>query len=72
MMGNFEAVARYKIGITALHINNGGYFLLPFIYGEGGDLLDTEAGRACTDQDPVTPAKKIGLQEGDTIAVLEL
>src|SRR5262249_44700022 len=25
MMGNFEAVARYKIGITTLHINNGGY-----------------------------------------------
>ena len=25
MMGNFEAVARYKIGITTVHINNGGY-----------------------------------------------
>ena len=25
MMGNFEAIARYKIGVTALHINNGGY-----------------------------------------------
>jgi acetolactate synthase-1/2/3 large subunit len=25
MMGNFEAVARYKIGITTIHINNGGY-----------------------------------------------
>src|SRR4030095_8597507 len=24
MMGNFEAVARYKIGITTIHINNGG------------------------------------------------
>jgi len=31
MMGNFEAVARYKIGITTLHINNGGYSG----YGEG-------------------------------------
>ncbi|MGZ5408041.1 MAG: M50 family metallopeptidase [Aeromicrobium sp.] len=30
-------------------------------------ISDTEAGRACTDQDPVTPAKKIGLQKGDTI-----
>jgi acetolactate synthase-1/2/3 large subunit len=25
MMGNFEAVARYGIGITTIHINNGGY-----------------------------------------------
>ena len=25
MMGNFEAIARYKIGVTALPINNGGY-----------------------------------------------
>lgn len=25
MMGNFEAIARYKIGVTAIHINNGGY-----------------------------------------------
>jgi acetolactate synthase-1/2/3 large subunit len=25
MMGNFEAIARYRIGVTALHINNGGY-----------------------------------------------
>jgi acetolactate synthase I/II/III large subunit len=25
MMGNFEAVARYGIGVTTLHINNGGY-----------------------------------------------
>ena len=25
MMGNFEAVARHKVGITTLHISNGGY-----------------------------------------------
>jgi acetolactate synthase-1/2/3 large subunit len=25
MMGNFEAVARYGIGVTTLHVNNGGY-----------------------------------------------
>ncbi|HEV8437713.1 MAG TPA: thiamine pyrophosphate-dependent enzyme, partial [Methylomirabilota bacterium] len=25
MMGNFEAIARYGIGITTVHINNGGY-----------------------------------------------
>ena len=32
-----------KAGVDGLYIHNGGYFLLPFIYGEGGDLLDTEA-----------------------------
>ena len=25
MMGNFEAVARHGLGITTIHINNGGY-----------------------------------------------
>ena len=32
-----------KAGVDGLYINNGGYFLLPFIYGEGGDLVDVEA-----------------------------
>jgi acetolactate synthase-1/2/3 large subunit len=31
MMGNFEAVARHKLGITTVHISNGGYSG----YGEG-------------------------------------
>jgi len=30
-------------------------------------ISDKEAGRACTDKDPITPARKIGLQKGDTI-----
>lgn len=29
-----------KTGTDGLFINAGGYFLLPFIYGEGGDLVD--------------------------------
>jgi acetolactate synthase I/II/III large subunit len=38
MMGNFEAVARYKIGITTLHINNGGYSGYgPGFWGVGHD-----------------------------------
>jgi acetolactate synthase-1/2/3 large subunit len=38
MMGNFEAVARYKIGITTLHINNGGYSGYgPGFWGPGHD-----------------------------------
>ena len=34
---------REKAGVDGLYINSGGYFLLPFIYGNGGDLVDTEA-----------------------------
>ena len=30
-------------------------------------ISDTEAGRACTDKDPLTPAKKAGLEAGDRI-----
>jgi len=38
MMGNFEAVARYGIGITTLHINNGGYSGYgPGFWGAGHD-----------------------------------
>ena len=29
---------KQKAKVDGLYINNGGYFLLPFIYGEGGDL----------------------------------
>jgi arabinogalactan oligomer/maltooligosaccharide transport system substrate-binding protein len=31
---------KQKTGADGLYINAGGYFLLPFIYGEGGDLVD--------------------------------
>ena len=38
MMGNFEAVSRYKLGITTVHINNGGYSGYgPGFWGEGHD-----------------------------------
>jgi acetolactate synthase-1/2/3 large subunit len=38
MMGNFEAVARYRIGITTVHINNGGYSGYgPGFWGAGHD-----------------------------------
>jgi membrane-associated protease RseP (regulator of RpoE activity) len=30
-------------------------------------ITDAEAGRPCTDADPITPARKIGLQPGDRI-----
>ncbi|MEQ6902077.1 extracellular solute-binding protein [Nocardioides sp. YIM 152588] len=32
-----------KAKVDGLYINSGGYFLLPFMYGEGGDLVDTES-----------------------------
>jgi acetolactate synthase I/II/III large subunit len=51
MMGNFEAVARYKIGITTVHINNGGYSGYgPGFWGAGHDPYTwkvSEHGTAC-------------------------
>src|SRR6185295_2576626 len=51
MMGNFEAVARYKIGITVLHINNGGYSGYgPGFWGAGHDPYTwkvSDHGTAC-------------------------
>jgi arabinogalactan oligomer / maltooligosaccharide transport system substrate-binding protein len=32
-----------KTGAAGVYLNPGGYFLLPFLYGEGGDLVDVEA-----------------------------
>lgn len=32
-----------KTGASGVYLNPGGYFLLPFLYGEGGDLVDVEA-----------------------------
>jgi arabinogalactan oligomer/maltooligosaccharide transport system substrate-binding protein len=40
-----EAAAKalkQKAGVEGIYLNSGGYFLLPFMYGEGGDLVDTE------------------------------
>jgi arabinogalactan oligomer/maltooligosaccharide transport system substrate-binding protein len=37
------AALKDKAGVDGLYINAGGYFLLPFMYGEGGDLVDPAA-----------------------------
>src|SRR5690606_38338023 len=37
------AAIKAATGVDGLFINAGGYFLLPFIYGEGGDLVDPAA-----------------------------
>jgi arabinogalactan oligomer/maltooligosaccharide transport system substrate-binding protein len=40
-----------KTGVDGLFINSGGYFLLPFIYGEGGDLVDAGAKKIVVNSD---------------------
>src|SRR2546423_13260486 len=46
MMGNFEAVARYGIGITTLHINNGGLSRYrPGVFGAGGESPNREGSQ---------------------------
>jgi acetolactate synthase-1/2/3 large subunit len=51
MMGSFEALTRYKIGITTIHINNGGYSGYgPGFWGEGHDPFTwkvSDHGSAC-------------------------
>jgi acetolactate synthase-1/2/3 large subunit len=51
IMGNFEAVARYGIGITTVHINNGGYSGYgPGFWGKGHDPYTwkvSDHGSAC-------------------------
>ena len=37
--------------MDGLFINAGGYFLLPFIYGEGGDLVDADAKKIVVNSD---------------------
>lgn len=32
-----------EAGVDGIYINSGGYFTLPFIYGEGGDIVDPDA-----------------------------
>jgi acetolactate synthase-1/2/3 large subunit len=65
MMGNFEAVARYKIGITTLHINNGGYSGYgPGFWGAGHDPYTwqvSDHGSACM----ATMAKSVGFHAED-------
>ena len=31
-----------KAKVDGIYINSGGYFLLPFLYGEGADIVDTD------------------------------
>ena len=38
-----------KVGAEGIYLNSGGYFLLPFMYGEGGDLVDVDAEQIIVD-----------------------
>ena len=72
MMGNFEAVARYKIGITTIHINNGGYSGYgPGFWGAGHDPYTwqvSDHARACMS----SMAKAVGFHGEDVTAPAEI
>jgi acetolactate synthase-1/2/3 large subunit len=72
MMGNFEAVARYKIGITTIHINNGGYSGYgPGFWGAGHDPYTwkvSEHGNACMS----SMAKAVGFHGEDVTQPSEI
>lgn len=40
-----------KAGVDGIYINSGGYFLLPFLYGEGADLVDADAKEIVVNSD---------------------
>jgi thiamine pyrophosphate-dependent acetolactate synthase large subunit-like protein len=72
MMGNFEAVARYKIGITTIHINNGGYSGYgPGFWGAGHDPYTwkvSDHASACM----ANMAKAVGFHAEDVTAPSEV
>ena len=72
MMGNFEAIARYKIGITTIHINNGGYSGYgPGFWGAGHDPYTwqvSDHSRACM----ASMAKAVGFHGEDVTAPAEI
>ena len=72
MMGNFEAVARYKIGVTVLHINNGGYSGYgPGFWGGGHDPYTwkvSDHASACM----ANMAKAVGFHAEDVSAPSEI
>ncbi|WAL69669.1 extracellular solute-binding protein [Amycolatopsis cynarae] len=43
-------------GTTGVFVNADSYFLLPFLYGEGGDVVDTQAKKITLDSDKMAAA----------------
>jgi thiamine pyrophosphate-dependent acetolactate synthase large subunit-like protein len=72
MMGNFEAVARYGIGITTVHINNGGYSGYgPGFWGAGHDPYTWQVSdhdRACM----AAMARAVGFHAEDVAEPAEI
>ena len=42
---------KQKAKVDGIYINSGGYFLLPFLYGEGGDLVDVDGQQIVVNSD---------------------
>ncbi len=54
-----SAAIKSKTGKHGMYLNPAGYFLLPFVYGEGGDLIDAQAKKiTVNDAAAVAGAKK--------------
>jgi len=53
------AAIKSKTGKQGLFINSGGYFLLPFIYGEGGDVVDAAAKKITVNSPQAVAGVKI-------------
>ncbi|HET7343887.1 MAG TPA: thiamine pyrophosphate-dependent enzyme [Methylomirabilota bacterium] len=72
MMGNFEAAARYRLGITTIHINNGGYSGYgPGFWGGGHDPYTwkvSDHGAACMS----SMAKAVGFHGEDVSKPAEI
>ena len=72
MMGNFEAVARYKVGLTTVHINNGGYSGYgPGFWGAGHDPYTwkvSDHGAACM----ASMARAVGFHAEDVAQPAEI
>ncbi|NUR87635.1 MAG: extracellular solute-binding protein [Nonomuraea sp.] len=52
----FALDVRSKTDADGFGVNVQGYFLLPFLYGEGGDLLDVPAKKVTVDAQPAVAA----------------
>ncbi|SDT79812.1 extracellular solute-binding protein [Actinoplanes derwentensis] len=50
---------KQKTGADGLYLNPAGYFTLPFLYGEGGDLVDTAAKSIVVNSAPNVAGLKI-------------
>ncbi|QQR99606.1 MAG: extracellular solute-binding protein [Austwickia sp.] len=71
-MKTAAAAIKTKTGKDGVYLNPAGYYLLPFIYGEGGNLLDPQAKKIVVNDAPavagVTKAQELLKSPGFTKA----